>query len=230
MKRCIWTYLVQKEKLINLNAYRIGIQSMMEYAIKVKASFIVHTDPLFPDISPYYERFAVAKQANMFDRVLVLGSDIVIKPDAPNIFDQFTDGIYALDQTVAHKSVIHTKEFLQRTFEIYNINKKATEKSPMWNSCVVICNGSDLKSIYDFHWSHQDQWHDLCPYNANIYQKNLNVKNLGNEWNCFMSRRDADPFVKTSHFIHFDWKTKDLINTYNSYAEAIDKCDILNYK
>jgi len=45
-----------------------------------------------------------------------------------------------------------------------------------------------------------------------------------------MSREDAIPFIDKSHFIHFDWKTKDLINTYNSYAEAIDKCDIFKTK
>lgn len=224
MTKCIWTYLIPRERSHYYSAYRIGLQSMLEYSIRIGATLFVHTNPLYPNIASYYERFAVAKQVENFDRVLLLGGDIVIKPDAPDIFKEFPEGIFALNETDSHKSTPHSQSFLQTTFNIYNVPKKATAEMPMWNSCVVLCNGSDLKNLYDFRWNPNDPWHDLSPYNANIYQKDINVKNIGIKWNCFMSRQDAIPYISQSHFLHFDGCTKDFLASYSSYQEAVVKC------
>ena len=221
MRKCIWTYLVPGERS-GLNAsYRIGIQSMLEYAMKTNADFIIHRQPMFPGFSCFYERFAVAKQAAHYDRVLALGADIVIRQDAPNIFEEFPKGTWALNETKAHPSTPHGQRFLDHIFSIYGINKSTDATTPMWNSCVLLTDGKLLDTIYNFRTNPHDWWHDLSPYNANIHESGIEMGDLGYKWNAFASRVEWHSNIRDCHFMHFDNFTKTGLGAFESYACAI---------
>lgn len=223
MSNCIWTYLVPGERSDSNIAYNIGIQSMIEYSVKTKSDFFIHTKPMFPDLPCFYERFAVAKQVSHYKRVLVLGADVVIKNNAPNIFDEFTKGAWSLDENKAHPSTPHAYNFLQNVFSVYEINKKIDKTTPMWNGCVTLCDGKDLKTIFNCKHDNRDLWHDLSPYNANIHGSKIKVRDFGQKYNCFVSRTEGILNIKNCHFIHFDSNTKESLIKYENYDCAIKK-------
>lgn len=83
--------------------YRISLDSIKLYAEKYDLSLIVLDELLITQDSWQgcfcNEKFQLMNWFNRYDRILYLDLDILVNPDAPNIFDVYPSGTWALDES-----------------------------------------------------------------------------------------------------------------------------------
>lgn len=89
--------------------YKAALESFKFYARKVDADLIVTdaprynitiSDPKYPAHPAWSEKCRIGELLKEYDRVLYLDADILVTPDARNVFDVYTDleTIYMLDE------------------------------------------------------------------------------------------------------------------------------------
>jgi lipopolysaccharide biosynthesis glycosyltransferase len=69
--------------------YALSSDSIQAYARKISADFAcIHQDVFSDsDIPPYYNKLKIGDYLEIYDRVLYLDCDLIVKPNTPNIFD-----------------------------------------------------------------------------------------------------------------------------------------------
>lgn len=61
--------------------------SIRAYAKKIGAEFVVLDKQLVSVSSPHYEKFQIYDLLNKYERIAFIDTDVVIRPDCPNLFD-----------------------------------------------------------------------------------------------------------------------------------------------
>jgi len=180
-------------------ACEITHPTLKDYAKKIGADFINITEQKYP--SPYYVKFMIADILEKYDRVLYLDSDILINPNAPDIFEIVPeDKIGMADDSILgyHNQFgpfLHT--FGQSYFDDWIKHKKC------YNAGVIVASKKHqsvfkLPSIVPNH--HFDQEY----INLKILEEGAEVFDLPIQYN---RRIYLDAFIPEhrlkSHIIHY---------------------------
>lgn len=197
MNNLIYTIAVNSEKI---PYFRIGVESIRKYAEKIGVDFLIkyHQEDDFI----LFDKFNIKYLLEVYDRVLWIDADIIIKDNAPDIFKEYPDceKIYIHDE--AEREKINYNSYIQNIVDRYNLiwpkNKYGKYK---YLNCGVylISNGNETAFSFDNGWAF-----DGYPYlkeqttmNCNINYYNLQVENLDKKYNAMAY------FGEDGYFIHF---------------------------
>jgi hypothetical protein len=97
----IMTYGIVITAIGQTKKVEIALRTIRPYARKVGAEVVVIDQPRLAINGPggynylNFEKFQVADCFDIFDRILRLDSDVLINPEAPNIFEETEDASFA---------------------------------------------------------------------------------------------------------------------------------------
>ncbi len=238
MKTLIYqVYLGEKTKL-----YDYCTNSVKHYCKKYNIDHIIQTEPILkiiPDLKvtnrsenswkrlgflPIYEKENAFSYLDKYDKICIIDSDIYIRQNAPNIFDEletYTFGAVPerdmpLTQQYLHKIKTYSKEqFSSLTDVNWKNNDRGSEFMNMGlmlfsNKLLNHLNGENPKEFISrpefkgfvdglgfWKWST-----DQVLLNYWIKKDNINTKNLNWRWNA-LYKGIEDLYLKDSYFIHF---------------------------
>ena len=121
----------------------IALRTIRPYARKVGAEVVVIDQPRLAINGPggynylNFEKFQVADCFDIFDRILRLDSDVLINPEAPNIFEETEDASFAAVMEDHGSRAAQRRKEVQRLAHRFSV--------PAWhkdyfNSGVVVAN------------------------------------------------------------------------------------------
>lgn len=88
----------------------ICLPTIRRYAAKVGADFRIHdkADPAFDNTSFFMQKLGQWNALNEYDRLLCLDADIMIVPDAPDVFETFNESgvFYGMDESYVDRAHI----------------------------------------------------------------------------------------------------------------------------
>ena len=82
--------------------------TIQAYADKIGAEFIVIKDRIYPAEVPVgYEKLRLGKYLETYDRIIFLDTDLIVRPDTPNLFDFVPEGMIYLGTIQQYQFVWH---------------------------------------------------------------------------------------------------------------------------
>lgn len=103
MKNCIVQFHIDSNRYekpdyndlgVNAKLFEISVKSVKAYAKKINVAYEMISEPRINYIHPTFERFDLFENPAWFERydnILYLDTDLVVWPDAPDIFSQYPD-------------------------------------------------------------------------------------------------------------------------------------------
>lgn len=242
MKRLIYqVYVGKKSKL-----YDHCIASVAEYCKRHGITHIVQKTPILfirpdPFMSnrsaecqsrplplPIFEKENAFTYLKSFDQVAIIDSDIWIRPDAPNIFDDFGTehdfgGVVERDMPITDQYAGKIQNYSRMQYSsIRNVDWKWNDRGGefmnmgvmlMNNSIEKYLNGETPKQflsrprfkpfidgVGNWKWST-----DQTLLNTWIREEKMKIKNMDWKWNGLFT---ANTKIKECHFVHFFLKDK----------------------
>jgi hypothetical protein len=116
--------------------------SIKSYAQKIGAEFLSINNKNISETTPHWEKFQIYNLLDDYDRILYMDSDIIIRDDCPNLFDEVPE-----DKLGMFNEAFFTDRSKELMIDICN---KYDEKLPSWdgryfNSGVAVISGSHKK-------------------------------------------------------------------------------------
>jgi len=150
------------------------------------------------------ERLYMYDLFNLYDRILWIGSDVLVHPDAPNIFDEVPEN--HIGAYVEHKlgEYHHAGNICGDCYNAFgvmpdnyiNIDVMLVDKSV--NSIYDYNNPDLVSNINKGKWAYQDY------FNFHIKHYDMPLYDLGYKWNCMVSKYlyTQTPLPEDWHFMH----------------------------
>ena len=245
MKRLIYQVAVGKQS----NLYQHCINSVKNYCNKYNIQHIVQTEPILkikPDLErtgrskeaverlgylPIYEKENAFEHIDNFDQIAIIDSDIYIRSNAPNIFDDLSQeyafgAVVERDLPCAKKYKSKIRKYSKSAFsnlkdvdwkwnelgaEFYNmglmvINCKNFKQYLRNQTAKEFISRSEFKDFVDgvgfYKWST-----DQMLLNWWVKKESIPTKNMDWRWNGLYKGID-DNYLPQAHFIHFFLKDK----------------------
>lgn len=242
MKRLIYqVYVGKKSKL-----YDHCTASVAEYCKRHNIDHVVQTTPILfirpdPFMSnrsaecqsrplplPIFEKENAFTYLKTYDQVAIIDSDIWIRPDAPNIFDDFSTehdfgGVVERDMPITPQYAGKIQNYSRMQYSsIRNVDWKWNDRGgEFMNMGVMLMNKSIEKylngetpkqflsrprfkpfidGVGNWKWST-----DQTLLNTWIREENMKIKKLDWKWNGLFT---ANTKIKECHFVHFFLKDK----------------------
>ena len=135
------------------------------YAKNIEAEFITINSRVLNHCPVHYEKYQIGRYFNEYERILFVDTDVVIRPNAPNVFERVP-----VDQFGAYQTSVHC-DFHDESIEM--IQKEQGDigwKNHYFNSGVMVLSRSH-RSLFDL---------ELGCFNGfgEQTQLNYNVQNL----------------------------------------------------
>jgi hypothetical protein len=147
-------------------------------------------------------KYAYAEISDRWEQTLWLDTDVVVDPNAPNIFESVPVGSWGMvdDLAVMENTDWFVSEF-QMCQGVWGVDK--TRLPAAWNSGVVVAPNNAAECYYPPPmrvpnvWCAEQHWHTQC-----LLDQGASVVTLGEEWNNgFPWKRWRDQ-IPTSYFNH----------------------------
>jgi hypothetical protein len=191
---------------------RITQPLMQRYAGRCGADFFVIAEPLLAQrvgLPPRYEKFQLYDLLERYERVLFLDNDILVSPDAPNVFDLVPDGVFAASSEETFSRVRLDIELTQQALGAIDW------RSPYFNTGVMVASAGH-RPLFDPVREELLQWNTFSMADARYHpagedQAYLNYlinahavpfQDLGYRFNHTRVRTDTHRRFH-SHFIHY---------------------------
>lgn len=237
MKNLIYQVAVGPKK----DLYEICIDSVSKYCSKYGIEHIVQREPVLKIVPkkshrsseaisrlgylPIYEKENAFDLLGSYDNICIVDSDIYIKHNAPNIFDQIEDydfaGVLERDMPLTKQYAEKIKNYSKAQYEslqkesVFNWNKLGAD---FYNMGLMLCshklkNYLDNQTALEFiqrpeferFVNGEGQWRwstDQTLLNYWIKKYNIRTKNLDWKWNA-LYRGIKDEHLPEAHFVHF---------------------------
>lgn len=240
MKRLIFqVYVSHRSKL-----YDVCTESVKQYATSIGVDYHCQTTPKLkvkPDLFqsnrsreswekyggyiPIFEKENFIDYLKDYDQICIIDGDIWIRPDSPNVFDQFNSDY---DMAAVYETEMPTDQSYSRRVKQYAMEQLAPMPQFDWNgnhffnSGMLIYDNNikpkikqktarefiDRIDFQDFingkgPWKWQG---DQIMLNYFAKKEKINVQHLDFKWNCLYNPYFGGidlKLVKQSHFIHF---------------------------
>ncbi len=213
-RRCIFTVAIGRDSKWLFN---ITHSFMRDYAKKCGADFVVVDDNWRANNEhPCLLKQAVNSFWYRYDRVLYVDSDILIKPDSPNIFEEVPVGFLGVFDEFSYSNIL-MKE--RKSGYILKYVEKHNEMYP--NDCIILPD-STQDGFYNmgvFLCSKDTNPHqpvgnkimrlEVSPHydqvfcNVQIKKNKIPIKSLSSKWNRFRSLIHSKDDFGSSYFIHY---------------------------
>jgi len=193
--------------------YFPAMLSAQYYADKYGIDYFVAKEPAIRFLYPPFEKHQGFRLFDMgYDRILILDRDVLVTPDAPNIFECFpdTNTLYAFDGS-APDEIMNADAIINGIRSGIDWPKNAKGTYTYFNSGVVIISRNfngfmdgfrDLPEIPPMR-----TFPEQTSMNYMVFKKGIKFEDLGYKWNR-MNCGLADPENKRyeSYFIHYAGK------------------------
>jgi hypothetical protein len=248
MKRLIYQVNVAKSS----NLYNHCIASVSAYCEKHNIAHFVQTKPILrirPDIFlsnrsresyekyggflPIYEKENAFRELRKYDQVAVIDADIYIRPDAPNVFDEF-ESEYAFG-AVCEREMPITEQYTQKImnysrmqYELLHMKKQKIDFKPntfgyeFYNMGMMLMNSESflpyLKDESPAEFIRRDEfaqfvdgignwkWStDQTLLNYFVKKYKIPTQHMHWKWNGLFT---ANTKINECHFVHFFLKDK----------------------
>lgn len=188
-------------------------QPLMEvYANRCGAKFVVISEPVLgarQSLPGRYEKFQIHELLNNFERILFLDNDILVVPDAPNLFEQVPEHLFSAVSETAFSRASLDIELTQKVLG------SVPWRVPYFNTGVMLI-GQSHKALFDPKRSELTAWNDFSSADTRYHpagedQAYLNYLvnadqieflDLGYQFNHTRVRTDTEQRFR-SHFIHY---------------------------
>jgi len=190
--------------------YLPAMLSAQFYARKYNISYFVCEQPAIRFLYPPFEKHQCLRLFNMgYDRILILDRDILITPNAPNIFECYPDmdTLYAFDENFPN-------EMMNRDPIVNGIKagidwpKNASGMYKYFNSGVVIISKNFKDFTKGFRYLPETpqmrKFPEQTSMNYMVFKKGIKFESLSYQWNR-MDFGVPDPQNKRydAYFIHY---------------------------
>jgi hypothetical protein len=147
-------------------------------------------------------KYAYSQIADRWQQTLWLDTDVVVDPEAPNIFDSVPVGSWGLvdDLAVMENTEWCVAEF-QKCQEVWGVSVSRLPHA--FNSGVVVAPNNAAECYYPPPmrvpnvWCAEQHWHTQC-----LLDKGASVVTLGEEWNNGFPWQRWHDQIPTSYFNH----------------------------
>lgn len=190
--------------------YLLPMLSAQYYADRHAIDYFVSEEPAIRFLYPCFEKRQGFRLFEMgYERVLFLDRDILVRPDAPNIFEYCpdTDALYAFDEsfpdaTMERDSIVNG---IKGAID-WPMNERGMYK--YFNSGVVVVG----RSIKDFAEGYRDlpetppmrRWPEQTSMNYLAFKRGIRFRELDQCWNRMdMGIPDRENKRYESYFIHY---------------------------
>lgn len=190
--------------------YFPAMLSAQFYAKKYNISYFACEEPVIRFLYPPFEKHQGFRLFNMgYDRILLLDRDILITPNAPNIFECYPDmdTLYALDENFSNE-MMNRDPIVNGIMEEIDWPKNERGTYKYFNSGVVIIS----KNFKDFIKGARDlpetpqmrKFPEQTSMNYMVFKKGIKFESLSCHWNR-MDFGNPDPQNKRydAYFIHY---------------------------
>lgn len=176
-------------------------ERMRQYAINHGLDFVEITD-ISKQTHACGNKYVYSEIADRWQQTLWLDTDIVVDPNAPNIFDSVPVGSWGMvdDLAVMENTDWFVSEF-QMCQQVWGV--PVSRLPHAFNSGVVVAPNNAAKCYYpppmrvpDV-WCAEQHWHTQC-----LLDKGASVVTLGEEWNNGYPWQRWHDQIPTSYFNH----------------------------
>jgi lipopolysaccharide biosynthesis glycosyltransferase len=150
--------------------------------------------------SPSYNRLIAYDLFNIYDRILWIGSDVLVQPYAPNIFDIVPDNMVGAYVEHYKGEWHHAGDICGDCFNAFGM------MPDQYINIDVMLLDRSLKEIYNYHDNSmilnitKGKWLEQDYMNYYIKQNDIPLFDLGYTWNCMISK-----YIYTNTNIPNDW-------------------------
>jgi len=214
MKNAIFTIHIKRPDIpYELSvAYDLSLRLKKAYAQKCGAELIVADKKIYNwTLWESPERLRMYELFETYDRILYLDADVLIKPDAINIFELPEGNFYALNEicnTGQYKSL--DREYMQSTFHYIKSRHKEWDNITHYLNMGVILADKKHREIFQyrkedyFETIHMEQ--DYLNYNLwnyLIHNPGEKLLYLPIEWNGMILLVKEPDYLSRCNFIHY---------------------------
>ena len=204
----------------NLNYFNITESYMKDYCNRYNLDLISRRELKMPNynkkIPGAFERYDIFSLLDTYDRVVWVDADIIIKHNAPNIFDIVPEEMFG----IYYESDDYDRQcFIDVVTEYY----KYPGLTRYFNSGVMVASKNhkhlfDMDAVAKF-FSQPHIKHGIVTdqdyLNVKVHYHKTPTYNLGHKFNCLM-KDTSYKLIEKSHFLHFAgcWNKNVLIKKY----------------
>jgi len=220
MKQLIYTVAKDRtERAINDSELFTYTRPSWEfYCKKYNIDFFVITDDMFPDTSPHWFRYYIFDLKPGYDRYLYVDADIIVKWNAPNIFETFKNPkkLYVVKDNSGLSWIWEGIKIYKNLFPDTDV-----KWDEYFNSGVMLFSKNHQNLIEGFRDFYEDNTDIIREYreryrkgfDQNIFNyfckyHNINLEFISERWNLFhMIRREIffnGYFVEMGYFWHLN--------------------------
>lgn len=172
---------------------------MLNYCKKYDLHHIIMRDKLFDH--PAYNKLLLKNYINNFDRILFMDMDVIIRNDAPNIFDIVPEDSLG----------IFDEEYLQickcarETIDLYNshTNENIQWDGKYFNTGIIVFNKENIKILNEDLPMLDEFYADQGYINYQINRKKIKVFDIGFQFNGLNNPKiTGKDRLLNSYFIH----------------------------
>lgn len=214
MKECIAIVNIPASPYMK-KLFNTSVESITHYADRIGVPIVELTESKirgdrlkFEFISAAVEKFQIASVLEEYDRVLSLDVDILINPNAPNIFDFYAPGnLYAREEGVnpdGEEDATFFEEKYGVTYPLIDGHKRVL------NTGVVLWDKGALPVLQDFDledWTpsfDKGTWGGEQSYvNMKLCKHGIPVGLLDKKWNWLLFEKEDLEKRKEAFFVHY---------------------------
>jgi len=210
--------------------YRVSNETIRAYADKIGADFILDTEQtVFKGLhSPHVQKLRAYELLNEYDRILYLDSDIIVNPNARNVFLEFPDDskAYMYNENFegsvcwqTHEAMILAKPGYHKYVKYGNPKYVLT---PYYNTGVVLISRKTRELFNRKDYFHNPLFEQSF-INWNVHANNIPVSDIGLAWNGMVVKcRYFKTDFHNSQFWHFGGVDRaTLKEAFNEYYGAV---------
>lgn len=169
---------------------------MRDYANKMHADFIIIDSPEL-GISPiHYEKYQLANLLNKYERVLFIDTDVVVRPNSPDLFEYVPKNMFGAYLASKH-SDCHDASLEKVQDELGSLGWK----KDYFNSGVMVLS-RDHQPLFDLSHGCFNGFYEQTQLNYNLQKLKLPFFDIGFQYNHV--ELIGEPISnETSYFIHY---------------------------
>jgi lipopolysaccharide biosynthesis glycosyltransferase len=190
---------------------KFTIPTIKAYASKIRADCIVIDKQKLSTIYPHYEKYQIHDLLKVYDRILYLDSDVIVKPDCPDLFELVPENKFGiLDEADNNKIYVKFYESILNLSKKYNISLSNWDQKIYYNTGVMV-----ISKIHDWLFLNKpkeeiiDMWYayEQSYLNMMIISKNVEIYKLNYKFNK-MPRFCIDEYCYIVHYAGGDTNDK----------------------
>jgi hypothetical protein len=208
---------------------KITHPSIKKYAEKIGCDFIVISETRYS--IPHYSKCEIKKLLDIYDRICYIDTDIIIHPDAHNIFDVVPENKLGMFEETPYfpnmKSVLVS--FLNKN------NIPLPQQICYYNTGVIVAS-KQHKNLFEDPDVIEDNFYEQTYLNSNIVKNNFEICSLDFRFNRQYGLNDKIPeHYLYSYFVHyagvlFHQNEKDVFIVIENDLESWNKGQFSNKK